>query len=141
MFRQDPGVQGTFRGRPCAPYAQSFTSPFDDEIGGGGREEVKFLRQAIDLLVPGGILVQVCPVNQVFGSSQMCELLDIWFDQLELFLFPDDLPVVHGVRSCSAAPSQDCADSWPRRSDTGSTVCAILGLYGDHAVSPRSRPE
>ena len=64
--------------------------PFDDEFGGGGREEVKFLRQAVDLLVPGGILVQVCPVNQVFGASQMCELLDTWFDQLELYLFPDD---------------------------------------------------
>ena len=43
--------------------------PFDDEFGGGGREEVKFLRQAVDLLVPGGILVQVCPVNQVFGEE------------------------------------------------------------------------
>jgi hypothetical protein len=64
--------------------------PFDDEFGGGGREEVAFLRQAIDLLVPGGILVQVSPVNQVFGRTQMCELLDTWFDRLELFLFPDD---------------------------------------------------
>jgi Uncharacterised methyltransferase family (DUF6094) len=64
--------------------------PFDDEFGGGGREEVKFLRQAVDLLVPGGILVQVSPANQVFGASQMCELLDTWFEQLELFLFPDD---------------------------------------------------
>ena len=64
--------------------------PFDDEFGGGGREEVAFLRQAVDLLVPGGILVLVCPVNQVFGKSQMCELLDTWFDQLELYLFPDD---------------------------------------------------
>ena len=64
--------------------------PFDDEFGGGGREEVAFLRQAIDLLVPGGILVQVSPVNQVFGRTQMCELLDTWFDQLELYLFPDD---------------------------------------------------
>src|SRR4029077_10268989 len=65
-------------------------APFDDEFGGGGREEVKFLRQAVDLLVPGGILVQVSPVNQVFGASQMCELLDSLFDQLELYLFPDD---------------------------------------------------
>jgi Uncharacterised methyltransferase family (DUF6094) len=64
--------------------------PFDDEFGGGGREEVKFLRQAVDLLVPNGVLVQVSPVNQVFGASQMCELLDTWFDQLELYLFPDD---------------------------------------------------
>ena len=64
--------------------------PFDDQFGAGGREEVAFLRQAVDLLVPGGILVQISPVNQVFGRSQMCELLDTWFDQLELYLFPDD---------------------------------------------------
>ena len=64
--------------------------PFDDQFGANGREEVAFLRQAIDLLVPGGILVQVSPVNQVFGSSRMCELLDTWFDQLELYLFPDE---------------------------------------------------
>ena len=64
--------------------------PFDDEFGGGAREEVKFLRQAVDLVVPGGVLVQVCPVNQVFGANQMCELLDTWFDQLELYLFPDE---------------------------------------------------
>ena len=63
--------------------------PFDDEFGGGGREETSFLRQAVDLLVPGGILVLVCPVNQVYGKSRMCELLDTWFDQLELYLFPD----------------------------------------------------
>ena len=64
-------------------------APFDNEFGGGGREEVKFLRQAVGLLVAGGILVQVCPINQVFGSNAMCELLDTWFDQLELYLFPD----------------------------------------------------
>ena len=63
----------------------------------------------IDLLVPGGILVLVCPVNQVFGKSQMCELLDTWFDQLELYLFPDRLPVVQGVRRLRPS-SQDGAD-------------------------------
>ena len=63
--------------------------PFDDEFGGGGREETAFLRQAVDLLVPGGILVLVCPVNQVYGKNRMCELLDTWFDQIELYLFPD----------------------------------------------------
>jgi Uncharacterised methyltransferase family (DUF6094) len=64
-------------------------APYDDEFGGGGREEVTFLRLAIDLLVPAGILVMVCPVNQVFGAFRMVSLLDTWFDQLELYLFPD----------------------------------------------------
>jgi len=63
--------------------------PFDDELNGGGREETSFLRQAVNLLVLGGILVLVCPGNQVYGKSRMCELLDTWFDQIELFLFAD----------------------------------------------------
>jgi hypothetical protein len=105
--------------------------PFDDEFGGGGREEVTFLRQTVDLLVPGGILVLVCPVTQIFGASRMCELLDTWMDQLELYLFPDDcrsyrecvvfgrrrktaltndliftegILTSRGIRRCSAAP-------------------------------------
>jgi hypothetical protein len=64
--------------------------PFDDEFGGGGREEVKFLRQAVDLLVPAGVLVMVCPITQVYGSRRMCELIDTWFEQVEAYLFPDD---------------------------------------------------
>jgi hypothetical protein len=45
--------------------------PFDDQFSASGREEVAFLRQTIDLLVPGGVLVQVSPVNQVSGRSAM----------------------------------------------------------------------
>jgi hypothetical protein len=63
--------------------------PFDDQLDGGGREETAFLKQSIDLLVPGGILVLVCPVTQVFGKRRMCGLLDTWFDQIELYLVPD----------------------------------------------------
>jgi hypothetical protein len=110
--------------------------PFDDEFGGGGREEVKFVRLAVDVVVPGGVLVLVCPVNQVYGSYEMCSLLDTWFDQIELYLFPDDcrsfrecvlfgrrrktaLPETHvrdqgvlsnrGIRYCSTAPIEQLA--------------------------------
>ena len=64
--------------------------PFDAQLDGQGREETNFLRQSVDLLIPGGILVMVCPVNQVYGRGRMVELLDTWFDLLELYLFPDD---------------------------------------------------
>jgi hypothetical protein len=83
--------------------------PFDDEFGGGGREEVKFLRQAVDLLVPGGILVLVCPINQVFGASQMCELIDTWFEQVEVYLFPD------GCRSFRQCVVLGCRRKRPTR--------------------------
>jgi hypothetical protein len=83
--------------------------PFDDEVGGGGREEVKCLWQAIDLLVPSGILVLVCPLNQVYGTYEMCELLDTWFDRVDLHQFPDNCRsfkecVVFGRRRKTALP-------------------------------------
>jgi hypothetical protein len=83
--------------------------PFDDEFGGGGREEVTFLRRSVDLLVPGGILVLVCPVGQVYGRWEMCELIDTWFADVELYLFPDDVRrfnecVVFGRRRKAALP-------------------------------------
>jgi hypothetical protein len=89
--------------------------PFDDEFGGGGREEVKFVRQAVDLLVPAGILVLVCPVNQVYGSYEMCSLLDTWFDRIEVYLFPDDCRsfrecVVLGRRRKTALPDTQSYD-------------------------------
>ena len=40
--------------------------------------------------MPGGILVLVCPVGQVYGRWEMCELIDTWFEDVELYLFPDD---------------------------------------------------
>jgi hypothetical protein len=84
--------------------------PFDDEFGGGGREEVSFLRQAVDLLVPGGILVLVCPVSQFYGRREMCDLIDTWFQDVELYLFPDDFRrfnecVVFGRRRKLALPN------------------------------------
>ena len=105
--------------------------PFDDEFGGGGREEVAFLRQAIDLLVTGGILVLVCPVHQVFGRWALCDQVDTWFERIDLYLFPDTcrkynecvifghrrktpltdelireqgVLTTRGIRRCSAAP-------------------------------------
>jgi hypothetical protein len=85
--------------------------PFDDQLDGRGREETGFLTQSIDLLVPGGILVLVCPVTQVFGRRRMCGLLDTWFDRLELYLFPDRCRrysecVVFGRRRKTALPDE-----------------------------------
>jgi hypothetical protein len=53
-------------------------APYDDEFGGGGREEVTFLRPAIDLLVPAGVLVMICPVNQVFGACVPAAITCCW---------------------------------------------------------------
>jgi Uncharacterised methyltransferase family (DUF6094) len=63
--------------------------PFDHEFGGGGREETSFLRQAAMLMPPGGVLIFVLPANQVYDNNQICEVLDTWFQNLEIYLFPD----------------------------------------------------
>jgi hypothetical protein len=110
---------------PCAFEATRITKhsfslvylnpPFDDEFSGGGREEVKFLRHAVDLLIPAGILVLVCPVNQVYGRHEMCTLLDTWFEHIELYLFPDNCRsfrecVVFGRRRKTALPETHIRD-------------------------------
>ncbi len=64
--------------------------PFDDEMGGGGREETAFLRQAAILQPPGGTLVFVLPVTQVYGKSELCGTVDTWYERLELYLFPNE---------------------------------------------------
>jgi hypothetical protein len=64
--------------------------PFDDELGGGGREEVAFLSKALYSLAPRGVLVLVCPYNQVWGQRTMCEILDRWLEGIEAYLFPDE---------------------------------------------------
>ena len=63
--------------------------PFDDEFGGGGREELAFLRRATEVLAVGGVLAFVLPFNQVFGQRDMLAALDAWYDRPELYLFPD----------------------------------------------------
>jgi Uncharacterised methyltransferase family (DUF6094) len=97
----------TRRGRPSLPRAPDF--PILVRNPWGGREEVTFLHRSVELLVPGGILVLVCPANQVFGRSEMCELIDTWFEDVELYLFPDDFRrfnecAVFGRRRKSALP-------------------------------------
>jgi hypothetical protein len=42
--------------------------PFDNELGGGRREEQTFATRATHLLVPRGILVLVCPLRALVGN-------------------------------------------------------------------------
>jgi hypothetical protein len=64
--------------------------PFDSEFGGGGREETTFVLRSIPLLVPGGVFILVCPINQIVGNEKMATLLDMAFDDIEVYLFPDE---------------------------------------------------
>jgi hypothetical protein len=63
--------------------------PFDDELGGGRREEQAFAERATRLLVPRGILVLVCPLKALAGNRPFCTFLDAHYDELCVYKFPD----------------------------------------------------
>ena len=65
--------------------------PFDSEFGGGGREEVSFVSRCIDMVAIGGVLVLVCPQDQVWKRQEMINLLDTYFQDIECYSFPDDV--------------------------------------------------
>lgn len=61
-------------------------SPFDDELGGGKREEELFLRRATAHLVPGGVLVFVLPID-VLKKRDLNSWLDGHFDTIRIHKF------------------------------------------------------
>jgi hypothetical protein len=83
----------SFFGAGCNKHSFSLiycNPPFDDEIGGGGRVELSFIRRATDLLVPGGLLVQVCP--QKVAEGYACdELLGTHYEYGIRFPFPTEV--------------------------------------------------
>jgi predicted RNA methylase len=61
--------------------------PFDEQIG-GGRAEMAFLQRAPWLLVPGGILLFVCP-EHVANRYDFRKLWAEWFDDVACWRFPE----------------------------------------------------
>lgn len=64
--------------------------PFDDELGGGRREEQAFCEVATRKLVPHGIMVLVCPIKAFVGNRNFVEFFDRWYEEPSLYKFPDD---------------------------------------------------
>jgi hypothetical protein len=63
--------------------------PFDNELGGGRREEEAFAQRAIPLLVTNGILVLVLPLSALAGNRSLVQLIDAHFDDVRVYKFPD----------------------------------------------------
>jgi Uncharacterised methyltransferase family (DUF6094) len=63
--------------------------PFDDELGGGRREEQAFAERATRLLVPRGVLVLVGPLKALAGNRPFFTFLDAHYDELGVYKFPD----------------------------------------------------
>lgn len=79
-------------------------APFDDVLGGGGREEDAFLVKATALLKPGGILAMVVPAPRVTGyANTIPRHLDTWYDHSFAYRLPYQMRkyrevVVFGVK-------------------------------------------
>lgn len=63
--------------------------PFDNELGGGKREEQSFTEAASRKLVHKGILVLVCPLKALLGNREFCEFIDSTFEDVAVYKFPD----------------------------------------------------
>lgn len=63
--------------------------PYDNQFGGGGREELNFLNHATHLLKMGGILVFVAPINQFVDNIGIAKKLDANYEDCELYTFPE----------------------------------------------------
>lgn len=64
--------------------------PFDDELGGGRREEQSFCQSATRLLAPRGVLVAILPVTALAGNKSFVEFLDSYYEDIKVYRFPED---------------------------------------------------
>lgn len=80
-----------FHGAKIAPCLSIvwLNPPFDDEMGGGGREEASFLMRATMILRPGGILGLVIPENQL--TPQIKRQFNEHYRQVQIFVPPSEL--------------------------------------------------
>lgn len=63
--------------------------PFDNELGGGKREEMGFTEISTRKLVPKGILVLVCPIKALVGNGDFVRYIDANYEEIAVYKFPD----------------------------------------------------
>ena len=62
--------------------------PFDDKLGGNGREETEFVKECYHLLADNGVIVAVAPLK-TFQKRDFCRLMDSHFIETMLYRFPE----------------------------------------------------
>ena len=104
--------------------------PFDNELGGGKRQEHTFVQNVTKQLRIGGLLVLVMPTTAIQGNTDFQAYLDNWYDEAALYAWPAEhrkyREVVYiGVRREEPIPGD-------------SKACATCNRSGS-APSPSSR--
>jgi predicted aspartyl protease len=56
--------------------------PYDDELGGGGRDETTFIKEAYNLLCENGVIVLVAPLKIYLNNDIRCILDSHWKDTM-----------------------------------------------------------
>jgi hypothetical protein len=64
--------------------------PFDDELGGGRRQEFTFTEYATRHLRVGGVLALVMPETAIVRNDRFKDFLDAWYDEAGYFAFPQE---------------------------------------------------
>lgn len=60
--------------------------PYDDELGGGMRTELRFLQKATHLLAEGGVVVFLFSYRAL--NDRMCKFLHSYYDEIRMFDHP-----------------------------------------------------
>ena len=85
--------------------------PFDNEIGGGSRTELRFLEHATPLLVPRGIMLAVVPEPVISRPDVRTHFLS-WYTHLRTIRFPEPRPFNEVVVIGCRRPTPVKADHW-----------------------------
>ena len=64
--------------------------PFDDELGGGKREEFTFAEHSTKVLKIGGVLVLVLPLSAIESNWRFQEFLDGQYEEAGVFAWPEE---------------------------------------------------
>jgi hypothetical protein len=64
--------------------------PFDNELGGGRRQEHTFVQNVTKQLRVGGLLVLVMPTTAIQSNTPFQDYLDNWYDEAALYAWPEE---------------------------------------------------
>jgi 16S rRNA G1207 methylase RsmC len=64
--------------------------PFDNELGGGKRQEHTFVQNVTKQLRVGGLLVLVMPTTAIQTNTPFQEYLDNWYSEAALYAWPKE---------------------------------------------------